>query len=55
MVIAIVSEESLFPSGSSEKEEAGSLIGKLEQRLSEMDGLADGSQIAISQLLFSVE
>lgn len=55
LIVAIVSEQPLFPSGEIEREEAGNFLRSLEQRFAEIDARSDKNRIAASQLLINVE
>lgn len=55
MIVAIVSEQPLFPPGQLDKEEAKGYLNRLEQRLAEIDASGDESRIAASHLLINVE
>lgn len=55
MIVAVVSEQPLFPPGQTGKEEAAFFLSGFEQRLTEIDALTGNSRIAASQLLINVE
>ena len=55
LIVAIVSEQPLFPSGMVERQEAGTFLKTLEQRFAEIDAEPNKNRIAASQLLINVE